>query len=675
MNRKIALVLAIGALATSSCNLLDREPQDRVGPNTFYTTAEQVGTFPINYYALVFPGHGAGGFHAGIATYDNGTDNQAATDPNRTLFSNEVWKVNGTGQPGIAAIRNVNWFLQQVLPKYQAGKIEGNQEMVRHYIGEAYVIRAMLYFSALKAYGDFPIITSPLPNDRETLVSASKRQPRSEVAKFILQDLDKAIDLLLNTFPNNQRLTKNAARLLKSRVALYEGTFEKHHRGSGRVPGDNDWPGKNKEWNAGKIFDQDASVKFFLEQATAAAKVVADNVPLTNSTHKINPTLPAFSGWNPYYEMFASRDLGSYREVLLWRQYNKEKGIVHLVSHQLISGTNSGWTRGLVESFLMKDGKPYYAKGAGYSDETIDNVKRDRDERLQLFLFSESTPKFWDAKKNTAVFYECANMIDKREVRDVTGYAQRKYYNYDPAMRNGSEINDVSGVPILRASEAYLNYIEASYELKGSLDADALKYWKGLRDRAGIIADINVTITATDMSKEADVNRPSYDWAAFSQGRPVDQTLYCIRRERRCEFAGEGMRHDDLIRWCAMDQVKNYQIEGVNFWTKIFEYPYFLEKKNGVPVVPHRSRIIADGSAKSNISSKAIGIYHHPYQIISKANNNVMYDGYTFYLAHYLHPISIETLQICSPTNQVDATYFYQNINWPTNTTNPYAIK
>ena len=604
------------------------------------------------------------------------------------MFSNSSWKVESTGQPSIASIRNVNWYMEQVLPKFYAGKIVGTQADINHYIGEAYAIRALLYYDALKSYGDFPIITQTLPIEQETLQKASQRRPRNEVARFILSELDSAIKYLKPTFPMNQRLTKNAAQLLKSRVALYEGTFEKHHRGTGRVPGDATWPGKDKEWNKGKVFDQDAEVKFFLGQAMASAKIVADAVSLTPNSHEINPPLPTYSGWNSYYEMFASRSLESFSEILLWRQYSKDKKILHLVSHQLISGTNSGWTRGLVESFLMKDGTPYYKRNtATYNDETIDNVKKDRDERLQLFLFAESDARTYNETKKEINKYECANMIDKPEVRDVTGYAQRKYYNYDPAMRHGSEMNDVSGVPILRASEAYLNYIEASYELNKTLDADARKYWDALRARAGITGTIDATIAATDMSVEANVNRPSYDWGAFSQGQPVDPTLYSIRRERRCEFAGEGIRHDDLVRWCAMDQVKNYVIEGVNFWTKIHKYPYFWgtkkEKVTGpdgkvkevqVPD-PTTTRVIADGSSKSNISQQSLGLYHRPYQIISKANNNDMFDGYTFYQAHYLSPVSIQTLELCAPNNQIDATYFYQNINWPTNTNNPYAIK
>ena len=682
------LILASGLLALSSCNILDRDPLDQVGPGDYYTTAEQIGTFTINYYASLFPGHGSGGYHAGIATHDNGTDNQATTNPNRTMFSNTSWKVESTGQPSIASIRNVNWYMEQVLPKFYAGKIVGTQADIDHYIGEAYAIRALLYYDALRSYGDFPIITQTLPIEQETLQKASQRRPRNEVARFILSELDSAIKYLKPTFPMNQRLTKNAAQLLKSRVALYEGTFEKHHRGTGRVPGDATWPGKDKEWNKGKVFDQDAEVKFFLEQAMASAKVVADAVSLTPNSHEINPPLPTYSGWNSYYEMFASRSLESFSEILLWRQYSKDKKILHLVSHQLISGTNSGWTRGLVESFLMKDGTPYYKRNtATYNDETIDNVKKDRDERLQLFLFAESDARTYNETKKEINKYECANMIDKPEVRDVTGYAQRKYYNYDPSMRHGSEMNDVSGVPILRASEAYLNYIEASYELNKTLDADARKYWDALRARAGITGTIDATIAATDMSVEANVNRPSYDWGAFSQGQPVDPTLYSIRRERRCEFAGEGIRHNDLVRWCAMDQVKNYVIEGVNFWTKIHKYPYFWgtkkvkvtgpdgkEKEEQVPD-PTTTRVIADGTSKSNISQQSLGLYHRPYQIISKANNNDMFDGYTFYQAHYLSPVSIQTLELCAPNNQIDATYFYQNINWPTNTNNPYAIK
>ena len=161
-------------------------------------------------------------------------------------------------------------------------------------------------------------------NIDKDLVEASKRQPRNLVARQILSDMDKAIDKLQVNFANKVRINKYAALAMKSRMALYEATFEKYHRGTGRVPGDANWPGKNKEWNKNFTINQDDEVNFFLDQAIDAAKKVCDAVPLsTQNNHVMNPgTVGNFNGWNPYYDMFASPNLTKYPEVLLWREFN-----------------------------------------------------------------------------------------------------------------------------------------------------------------------------------------------------------------------------------------------------------------------------------------------------------------------------------------------------------------
>lgn len=69
-------------------------------------------------------------------------------------------------------------------------------------------------------------------------------------------------------------------------------------------------------------------------------------------------------------------------------------------------------------------------------------------------------------------------------------------------------------------------------------------YWDAVRNRAGITGSFQTTIDNTDMNKETDL-------AAHPGSYEVDATLYNIRRERRCEFIGEGMRWDDLVRWRA----------------------------------------------------------------------------------------------------------------------------
>ena len=497
--------------------------------------------------------------------------------------------------------------------------------------------------------------------------------------------MDKAIDKLQVNVASKVRINKNAALAMKSRMALYEATFEKYHRGTGRVPGDANWPGKNKEWNKNFTINQDNEVNFFLDQAIDAAKKVCDAVPLkTQNNHVMNPSaIGQYNGWNAYYDMFASPDLSKYPEVLLWRQFNSNltPSLAHLTSNKLRGGASTGWTRGLVESFLMKNGLPIYASGSGYhGDTTVDMAKTDRDERLQLFMFGESDVLGIDQKSIdlankklaagatplTKILFNAATLFATDQAsRDVTGYRQRKFYNYDPAMQLGQTFSDVDGQIIIRVEEAMLNYIEASYLRTGSLDATATGYWTALRARAGITAPISTTIAATDMSKEADVNRPSYDWAAFSAGHPVDATLYSIRRERRSEFAGEGLREDDLIRWAALDQVKKYQIEGVNFWDQIYQNPSFVNDK-GV------SLIIADGESNATMSAKTLSKYVRPYQI--QKTNNILYDGYTFYQAHYLSPFSYQEMQLCSPDGTAENSNLYQNIYWPVEA-NGEAIK
>lgn len=664
-------ILCLGMTVTSCNDFLDRPPLDQVPPTSYYLTADQLGTFPINYYTSIFPNNS--GWWAGVATFDDGTDNQAARGGNTSMFLQDQWKVPTSGGIDMNNIRNVNKFINENEPKIAEGKVSGDANLINQYMGEAYFIRAMLYYDKLQAYGDFPIQLTELKVE-DDLVTPNKRQPRNLVARQILSDMDKAIEKLQVDFAKKVRINKYAALAMKSRMALYEATFEKYHRGTGRVPGDANWPGKNKEWNKSFTINQDDEVNFFLDQAIDAAKKVCDAVPLkTKNSHVMNPSIVGlYNGWNAYYDMFASPDLSKYPEVLLWRQFNSDINVAHLTSNKLRGGAATGWTRGLVESFLMKNGLPIYAASSGYNgDTTIDMVKKDRDERLQLFLFGESDILGIDQKSIDLVnekrpagtapidkikFNVAGLFATDQACRDVTGYRQRKFYNYDPAMQLGQTFSDVDGQIIIRVEEAMLNYIEASYLRKGSLDATATGYWTALRERAGITAPISTTIAATDMAKEADVNRPSYDWAAFSAGKPVDATLYSIRRERRSEFAGEGLRNDDLIRWASLDQVKNYQVEGINFWDQTYQNPTFVDGKGN-------SLIISDGGDKATMSSKDISKYIHPYQI--QKNNNILYNGYTFYQAHYLYPFSYQEMQLCSPDGTAENSNLYQNIYWP----------
>lgn len=652
----LSSIIGVSSLGLISCNdFLDREPITNVTPGSFFATADQVASYLNRYYNdYLVNSQGQSLFHAqafnaGIANNDANTDNFLRDDGSLTYFAG-AWQVSSgqTLSGDYGRIRVWNYFLETIQEKYEAGTISGDTETIKHYIGEGYFFRALAYYNTMVRMGDMPIITEVLPNDEAYLQAASVRAPRNEVARFILKDLDEAIARMKNAgFMNNQRVNKQVAQLLKSRVALFEATFEKYHKGTGRIPGDSNWPGGTFDGNI------DAEIDFFLTQAMEASSAVADLLPLTVNSHKINPELDQVYGWNPYFEMFSQPSLSNVPEVLLWKQYNKGLNVSHNAPIRLMLGDRSGLTRSMINSFLMSNGLPIYAEGSGYKgDVSIDMESEGRDERMQLFVWSESDVlNSQKAHSGVAETGDVVLMTKPRitetdlQVRDLTGYRQRKNYTYDNSQSSGDELLGTNACPLFRSAEAFLNYMEACYVKNGSLDAKAEAYWRALRNRAGVSEDFQKTIAATDLNKEDELN----DLAVWSGSSMIDATLFNIRRERRCEFIGEGMRWDDLKRWRSWDRLfeKPFVPEGINIWDEAYKN-YEGEKD---------PKIVADGSSSANVSMKEISKYMRPFQRFE--TNNQLYDGYTWKKAYYLSPIGIEELSL--------APKLYQNPFWPSN--------
>ena len=649
-----AMALAGGLLVTSSCNdFLDMEPLDQVTPGQYFNTADQVGAYCISQYNGLFSTHS--GFGAGTVNNDKNTDNMVAGGYSSAYFEKGQWRVPNTGGWDFSLIRYCNYFFETVLPKYEAGLITGGDDVIRHYIGEMYFIRAWVYYSKLKTFGDFPIVTKVLTDVKDELVAHSARRPRNEVARYIINQLDSAALYMMDDISGNKtRLTKDCALLVKSRVALYEATFEKYHRGTGRVPGDANWPGKKVYPNYSTDIDQE--INWFLDQAMAAAEQVADKIQLTENTGLTNPTDPtAITNWNPYFEMFAAEDMSVYPEVLFWKDYliSGDVAISHGTPAYIYSGGNNGMLKSFVDCFVMEDGLPYYKSGDYQGDKRIMDVKANRDPRLQLFLLGEDDmlPSNNTEDGTFKAFTQPNVFTAESQIQDQTGYRIRKCLTYDKNQIASGQAQSTTGCIIFRAVEAYLNYLEAYYVKNGRVDGKAASYWRAVRTRAGINPDYTYSITNTDLTQETDL-------AAHPGGYEVDATLYNIRRERRCEFIGEGMRWDDLIRWRAWDSLMDTKFipEGYNFWDeayKTYELPDGTDEINDDP-----------NSPTANMSSRLVSKYVRPFAKV-KANNAV-YDGFTWAKANYLSPIAINEIKLASPDNSVENSVIYQNPYWPT---------
>lgn len=640
----ISVLLAL--LSFSSCNkFLNREPLGEISTNTYLRTDNDLAAYAIGLYNIL-PSHGPGSYGLGIFAVDNGTDNQAATSPNTLFIPGQTRVPNTGGDWDFSSIRSVNYFINTVEPRMENSQISGNQSHVKHYLGEVYFLRAFIYFNKLVSLGDFPILTQEVGQDYASVLEFSKRRPRNEVARFILADLDRAFSLMLPVAPAQNRLSRNVAALFKSRVALFEGTWEKYHKGTSRVPRGPGWPGAGASYLNDFQINIDQEINFFLTQAKEAAKVVAES-------HSLAANYPA---------MFNSNTLNGNPEVLLWRGYNvsTDVSVFHYVVGyiQRNGGGNSGFTKSMIEAHLMANGLPIYAANSGYQgDNTYEHVFQGRDPRLGYNVLKTGDlladdPSFneW-AVNGKGYFYRPPIVIGQQENRSTTGYSVKKGHTADAAQAP-TKPSTIASV-VFRAAEAYLNYIEADYELTGLLDQSSIKYWKALRTRSGLNTDIDNTIQHTDLSKES-------DWAKFSAGNLISPTLYNIRRERRIEFAAEAFRWNDLKRWRALDQVVDYHIEGFNLWDE--NYKLYTNPSHGIAPIA----LIENGATNSNVSSRLESKYIRPYRANS---GNLAYKGYSWNQHKYLNPIAtthfrLTTIQIGS--SDYSTSVIYQNPGWTT---------
>lgn len=664
---KALMVLAMGGTMVSCNDLLNQEPQSSITPESYYKAEDQIQACANSFYGNL-PSHGYG---YGLYSSDTNTDNQAGTGSDGKYLDGQ-WKVGLTnGNWGFGTIRDINYKLNTCLANYKAGKISGSDKNIRQYLGELYFFRAWEYFGKLKTWGDFPIVTEVLPDNEQRLVAECKRQPRNEVARFIIANLDSAMTYMSDNFEKRHtRLSKDVCQLVKSRVALYEGTFLNYFKGTPFVPCDANWPGKTKDYSKDYQYPSgsiDNEIQYFLKIAAESAEIVAEKYK--NDLTQNNGVVPQKEGdTNPYFEMFGTTDMSGYKEVLLWREYNAGLGHTNIIEDAVERNNyGTGVTRSMVESFLMKDGKPIYAQhdGFAYDDNTVGKVAENRDPRLYVFL---KTPGQINCYKNMSYsqgdrYIEKENEYpditngDATNFQYVTGYCLRKGGTFD---RKQCEKNKSANAACsFRAREALLNYMEAEYMLTHSLSGKVLEYWKIIREKAGFegaAIDPMTTINATDMSKE------TLDWGAYSAGKLLDDpVLFNIRRERRDELMGEALRWMDLQRWRALDQMMTtrYHVEGMKLWNSEMTAHYDFKEAD------------YNGDAKAKVSAPGLSDYLRIYEKNMTANN-LYRDGYTWHMAHYLQPMPIKEMMLTAPDyTTVSESSLYQNPYWPTETDKP----
>lgn len=504
------LFILIFIISLWSCeDFLDKTPLDEVSETDYYSTPEELRIAANAFYSDL-PGWANAGTGSS-ALPDNGTDLVMNQTPSDRILG--VYSVPTASTASIWSwdeVREANWFLDHV------DQASGDQTDIDHYTGEGYFFRAYYYFNLLVDYGDLPIFPEYFDNTDDQYVYAS-RDPRNEVADFILSDLDTAISLLQSfaDLSSTPRVSKEAAQMLKARVALFEGTWEKYHNGTD--------------------FGVDGSDgTSYLEIAADAAESVIDS--------------GVFSLHSDYESLFNTSGLTGNSEMILWRDYDYT-GLGVGNDLQVSWPNGCSYSRFAVRSYLCSDGDPISVSPLYTGDQDLSTIETNRDPRLaatimvpgDIVTLDNGTYTYW-----TVPFLQNAN----------GGYESQKYRDYNFNDTDAGNYTRSTSKIIMRYAEALLIFAEAKGELGTITQADLDKSINLLRTRVGMP---NMSITPT-----ADPDWPNY-------GYDLSDILYEIRRERSVELMAEGFRLNDLLRWRAHNLFNGDTPLGAYFYDGIVE--------------------------------------------------------------------------------------------------------
>lgn len=388
-------------------------------------------------------------------------------------------------------LRDINYFLENY------GRAKVSQDVKDHYAGLVRYYRADFYMAMVKRYSDVPWYSQTIrPDDSASLYKS--RTPRVEVVDSIMADL-----LFASTHVKEQVPTgtpgKWAVMAKYAGIALYEGTYRKYH------------PELNLQQTANAFLD--------------TAKAVATRIMASGKYH-------LYSTGNPnsdYAALFGSADLSGNPEVILNHPFDRSiKGAPSANNNTGIWGDyEQSPARDLVQSYLMKDGSRFTDIN-GYQQFGFVQEFQNRDPRLGQTLVYPGYTRVEDA----APYVQRLN-------KNFAGYHQLKGYvnSLDNTVIGSADF------PVIRYAEVLLIYAEAAAELGTISQADLDNTVNLIRARAGMPA---LNLANANGNPDA-VLAAKYPVVTGNNAGVILE----IRRERRVEFALEGYRYDDLMRWHA----------------------------------------------------------------------------------------------------------------------------
>jgi hypothetical protein len=437
----------------------------------------------------------------------NGYVGDQDTDDKATTGSREI-KNMMTGTPNSKNITS-GWSWSRLrninyfLQNYNKAAV--SQEVKDHYAGLARYYRAVFYMDKVKRFSEVPWYSQVL-NPSDSVELYKNRDPRKLVMDSVMADLEFASSHVKESVPVGTP-GKWVVKLVFARTALYEGTYRKYH------------PELNLQNTANE----------FLEKA----KLVADEI-ISSNKFSLHPN---------YAALFNTADLTTNKEVLLANIYDqdlKRNGLNNSELHEYEMSPS----RDLVQTYLMNDGSRFTDQ-PGYQTFGFVQEFQNRDPRLSQTLIP---PGFMKAVNPPSVPVPYVQVLSK----NFTGYHQLKGYINSTDIKTRRDVD----FPAYRYAEVLLTYAEAMAELGTLTQADLDKSVNLLRSRVGMPA---LNMAAANGNADPVLSAKYPDVSGANKGVILE-----IRREKRVEFAAEGYRFDDLMRWHAGKELEKIP-EGMYF--------------------------------------------------------------------------------------------------------------
>lgn len=550
--KKFIILLAMTGLITS-CYDLDQFPHDQLNSGTFWKTEEHAHQGMVAMYSTLRLENGFGAF------YDNDALSDIAGDYNNWLmpsvikgtYSDRTGIVQNRWQTLYEGIFRANLLLQNI------DNVNTTEEQKQIYKGEAYFIRALNYFYLSDYYGGVPLYDENTIVSNEYMNMKKQRSSIEETRNFIIEDLNKAIEVLPTKWPTEEygRATSGAAIAFRGKVKLYAKDYE----------------GAKKDFEE-LVFDK-------------------NNIGYGYKLH------------DNYSELFTLKaDQSS--EIIFSIQaingINSEYGIAFPLRLGTRATYGSCWnncipTDILVDSYENKDGSKFdwsnYFPEFNNTDIVESRKIQDRTFAAELSDDKKSVAKYPISKDKIREAYE--NRDPRLEQTIITPYS--KYYgcyNLEPKMMEyvlAVGVNEANG--FIRDNLGHYNYYWRKFVPEGNMDGvlddrshspidfPLMRYADVLLMLAECYNELGNIDNAIEMINKVR-QRPSTNMPPLNNGKPwleartKEEVFKRIINERAVELACEGHRFSDLRRWGIAKEKLNFEyddIRGNVRYTRIFE--------------------------------------------------------------------------------------------------------